>query len=123
MFKTRKSIFLICLVVMFFLSACSTMQTIQTPKEKAIWMFSIYNAQYSDYQTLTGHVFDTEKNDWVKVSSPDLSEDQKKILNEKKKVLTEVYPLILLYDSYVSTNTVPSEEVEQKIIGLLNSIK
>ncbi len=79
-----------------------------TPQEKAVWMLSVYTSQYDDYK--------------LQVVKPDLSDDQKNILREKKKALTEVYPLIELYIGYVDTGALPTIETETLIINNLDRL-
>lgn len=78
------------------------------PKERVTWMLSIYNAQYEDYKT--------------QAARTDLTEAQKEILREKKKVLTKVYPLIETYAEYVNVGTVPSQELETLIVSNLETL-
>lgn len=77
-------------------------------KEKATFMMSMYNKQYSNYQT--------------QAAKPELTEAEREILRKKKKILSEVYPLIELYMSYVDSGAVPSTETEQKIINYLDQL-
>lgn len=115
---------LIAILFLFVLLACPKMQAINdmSSKEKAVWMLGVYNSQYSDYMITTGHNIDLNGN-WVKTKEVNLSEDQKQVLREKKKVLSELYPLIMIYDGYVEKGLVPDREMEQKIIDLINRIQ
>lgn len=96
--------------------------TEMSPKEKVTWMYGVYNSQYADYQTMTGHTWDDTTKEWKKTSSPTLSEDQKEILRKRKDILTKVHPLIKLYDSTLTSGAVPGRETEQKIVNLLNGL-
>lgn len=82
--------------------------TEMTPKEKGAWFLGIYNAQDKDYRNM--------------VVRPDLTNDQKKILREKKKIMTEVYPIIKTYNIYIDSGAVPTQAVEDQIIQLINNL-
>lgn len=79
-----------------------------TPKEKATWMMSVYSAQAEDYKRM--------------VKRPDLTNAQKAILRNKKDVAKKVWPLINTYRTYVNSGAVPTREVEDEIIGLINDL-
>lgn len=79
-----------------------------TPKERATFFMGVYNAQAEDYKAM--------------VAKPNLTEDQIKILHAKKKVLTEVYPLIKTHNVYVDNGAKPTAESEQAIMDLLNRL-
>ena len=78
------------------------------PKEKGVWMMSIYNGQYADYQAQATRI--------------DLNEAQKKILREKKEIMTEVYPLILTYVGYAESGIIPSVSLETMIVTNLERL-
>jgi len=110
----RKSIYLI--VVAFLLVSFGCMHkegslkpvSEMTPKEKATFFMSVYNSQAEDYKAM--------------VAKPSLTNEQKQVLREKKKVLTQVYPLIKTYTSYVDAGAVPTPEVEASITNLINQL-
>ena len=79
-----------------------------TPKERATWMFGVYNSQARDYKQM--------------VKRTDLTNDQKQVLREKKKIAQKVWPLINTYRTYVNSGAVPTREVEDEIIGLINDL-
>lgn len=79
-----------------------------TPKEKATWMMSVYSAQAEDYKRM--------------VKRSDLTNAQKAILRNKKDVAKRVWPLINTYRTYVNAGAVPTREVEDEIIGLINDL-
>jgi hypothetical protein len=92
-----------------------------TPKQKVVWMLGVYNSQYDDYMRVTGYISDGTGN-WQKVSSPDLSDNTKSILEKKKKLLLSVYPLISLYNSSVVSGKPVDQDTERKIFTILDSI-
>ena len=99
---------MVIVVVVFALAAaCATLPA--TPKEKAVWMMGIYNRQFDDYQAM--------------VARPDLTEAQKEVLRQKKKILVEAKPLITAYDGYVQQGATPSPQLEVQITDLLNQLE
>lgn len=102
---------IIPIVILMFVIGCT--QNIKpisemTPKEKATFFLSVYNDQAINYKTLA--------------SDPTLTEDQKVILRQKKKLMTEVYPLIFLYSSHVDSGEVPDHATEMAIINYLDRL-
>ena len=97
----------IAVIVFALATACATPPA--TPKEKAVWMMGIYNRQFDDYEAM--------------VARPDLTDAQKDILRQKKKVLVEVKPLIAAYDGYVQQGAAPSPQLEAQITDLLNQLE
>ncbi len=79
-----------------------------TVEQKASYMMSVYNSQYDDYT--------------FKAALPDLTEAEKKILREKKKVLTYVYPLLESYIVLSVETQSPSGDTEQKIFEALGRL-
>lgn len=91
------------------------------PKERAVWMMSIYNSQFNDYMMTTGYTKDVEGK-WVKASEPELTDEQKDILRDKKRLLTEVYPAIKMYTGYAESGVLPDSELETMIVSRLNQL-
>lgn len=115
--NTILSLLMFCLVICL-LQGCHGKQS--TPIQNASAFYDIYNAQYYDYMVQTG--YQLIEGDWKKVTNPVLSEAQKKILKEKKRILEKVYPLIRIYGAYaVSGGEVPPETYNQ-IVVLLNQL-
>jgi hypothetical protein len=107
--KRRRLFIKLCIMAaaLALAAACATAPA--TPKEKAVWMMGIYNRQFDDYQ--------------VMVARPDLTDAQKEILRQKKKVLVEVKPLIAAYDGCIQQGTAPSPQLETQITDLLNQLQ
>jgi len=80
----------------------------RTPKEKAIWMDGIYNAQYDEYE--------------IRAARPDLTEDEREALRTKKQIFTEVWPLLKVYSKYAESGIVAPLEIEVTILDLLNRL-
>jgi hypothetical protein len=96
-------------VALLFLGACAQLSapfkrdySDMSDAEKATWMLSTYNDQYDAYQADAGKLT--------------LSEAQKEYLRGKKRVLEEVYPLMMDYAEYVKTGKVPSASLEKNIL-------
>src|SRR5512139_1860334 len=98
----RKMLFVfvaLCLVV-----GCATVNVQLTKQDLADWMLSIYNSQYADYKTwfvtdpVTGDFkVDAQGNAVLKPGTPPA---QVTILQKKKAIFKEVWPLILTYAEY-----------------------
>lgn len=71
-------------------------------------MLSIYNAQYDDYL--------------IQAKRTDLTEEEKKILRQKKEIMTEVYPAINLYAGYADSGALPDSDLETLIVSKLNQL-
>jgi hypothetical protein len=80
-----------------------------SPKEKSLFFHHIYIAQYDDYQALT--------------ADPTLlTEAQKTMLREKRKILLEAGFLIGVYDSYIESGVMPPDAIGQKLYDLINKL-
>lgn len=107
------------LILMFFIVVIGCSQI--TPKKQLTMMYGTYNSQYTQYMTDTGYTLN-EKGEWIKTFSPVYTEDQKKILRQKKKILVQMYPLVKVYDSMV-VGTVPySATTEQELMNLIDEL-
>lgn len=104
---------LLLALLMLFSFGCVGLQpsvkrvTDMTPKERATWMMEIYTAQYDDYEKM--------------VKYPGLSAAQKEMLRQKYDALTKMWPLINTYNTYVDSDALPSPQLEQQIIDLINA--
>ena len=114
MLSSRKS-FVCFLLILFVLVGCAPFGSERpipvekmTPTQKATWFMTIYNSQFEIHK--------------AEAAQPNLSEAKRKYLNDKKALLTEVWPLIKLYNSYVETGAITSVETEDQIIMLINRI-
>jgi len=101
---TKIRIIAILLSLMFVMSCAHGGKsfTEMTPVEKATWMLSVYNAQYADYQFQSART--------------DLDEERKEVLRTKKKILSEVYPMISVYSGYAGSGVIPAVDLENAII-------
>lgn len=101
-----------------FLAGCSTPMT---AKQRSTWMLGTYNSQYADYLNQIGYAVD-QSGELVKVREVTLTPERKKALASRKEVLTEVYPLILLYSQSASKGLTPDRALEDQIVALLNRL-
>lgn len=109
----RKKYYLLLLPFILFLFACAALNPLpieqMTPKQRAAYFMGVYNRQYEDYK--------------AKAAMPDLTEGQKEILREKKKILKEIYPMIQTYDLIVSKSESIDLNNEEQIINMLTMLE
>jgi len=106
----------VILALAVFLGGCALTQqagdlkTIDemTPKERATWFTSVYNSQDRDYR--------------AQVARPNLTADQKAVLKQKKAIMIQLYPMIQTYNLYIESGAVPTKEVEDRIIEMINNL-
>lgn len=108
----RKNIFVLFIAIAFLVS-CMPQTGLKpvsdmSPKEKATFFMSVYNAQAEDYKKM--------------VTTPNMTDDQKQVLREKKKLLTELYPMIGAYTTYVDAGAIPDAATEAAITGIINQL-
>ena len=80
----------------------------QTTQDRLTWMLGIYNSQDRDYRSMA--------------AMTNLTDAQKKVLQNKKKIMTQVYPMIDLYRKTVNSGGTPDQNTEQQILNLLNQL-
>jgi hypothetical protein len=113
--KTAKCILIVMLLG--FLAAGATCQNQGTgdsfvnwsPKQKAAYFMGLYSGQYDLYKAQAAY--------------PDLTAQEKTILQTKKKILVQAYPLIQAYDMLQAAGGVPSIADENAIISLLDQLQ
>ena len=111
----RKNNLFVVLIILIFLVGCMTLNVNKpksisemTPKERGAWFLGIYNSQDKDYRNMVGRL--------------DLTNDQKKVLRNKKTIMTKVYPIIKTYNTYIDSGAVPTKEIEDQIVELINDL-
>jgi len=111
----RKHYLILFVVILFALVSCQMLQVQDqkawgdmTGMERLTIILHAYNTQYEDYKAMA--------------ALPDLTETQKDILRARKKILTEVYPMIGVYASVVVSGGEVSPSLELEIMRLLNSL-
>lgn len=109
--RTMKVVTLMVLVL--FIAGCATFgggKTYKdmTPKEKSTYFMGIYNKQYADTLAMA--------------NTPNLTEDQKKVVRTKKEILTKAWPMIQTYDAIAAGGGTPSADAEAAINNLINQL-
>lgn len=111
----KKRNLFVALILLIFLSGCMTLDinrpkpiSEMTPKERGAWFLGVYNSQDKDYRNM--------------VARSDLTNDQKKVLRDKKVIMVQVYPMIKTYNTYIDSGAVPTKAVEDQIIQLINDL-
>jgi hypothetical protein len=101
------------LAIVVFVIGCTANMTMkpwseQTPQDRLVWMMGIYNSVDADYRSMA--------------SMTNLTDAQKKVLQAKKQIMTQVYPLIDSYRIMVNQGGTPDPTTEQAILTLLNQL-
>ena len=109
--RKRLIVFPAIIALLFF--GCATLSNTaswntKSPKEKSLYFIKTYNQQYDDTMFMA--------------KSPNLTEAQKQVVRTKKKILTNAWPAIHLYDSIAANGGVPSPEQEQVILNFINQL-
>jgi hypothetical protein len=79
-----------------------------TPKQKLAWAMGTYNSAYDDYV--------------IQSSYDDLTDAERSVLREKKKILTDLFTTIKIYDT-IASDDVPDEELETTILTLVSKLE
>ena len=105
----RKRIFLLLLLAIFLIGCAGTIKpwNERSSKEKALAFMEMYNAQYDDTMRLA--------------LRPDLTEDGKKMVREKKKLLIKANKLMKIYLEIVEKG-LGSIGLENEIMELLEKL-
>lgn len=109
----KRKLYISVAIMILLCFACTANMTMkpwseQTPKDRLTWMLGIYNAQDRDYRAMS--------------AMSNLTDAQKKVLQSKKKIMVQVYPLIDVYRVTVEAGGTPSHDTEQTILNLLNQL-
>ena len=109
--RRNKSIYVLLLMVLIFtLAACAALETAQnlTPKQQlTVWM-QVYNSTYDDTMTMA--------------NSPSLTQAQKDLINKKKAILTQAWPLLKTATIIIDSGGTLSEDQSVVINGLINQL-
>lgn len=79
-----------------------------TPKERSLWMMSIYNKEYAEYEAT------------VATRTP-LPVEVQKVLRAKKAALVRAWPLIKAYNAMIQTGLL-SEETEAAAFSAIETL-
>lgn len=103
--RNKKVAILMVLSLVFVMASCAaTMST----KGKALMVLSTYNAQTASTVEMSNR--------------PNLTEAQKEVVREKKKVIMQLDPMIKLYGNLVKKGGTPSTTTEQDIFNLIDQL-
>ena len=113
MMVQRKVQWFAIILCVLFLYSCASIEGMKTfdemnPKERATWMMGVYNSQADDYKKM--------------VRRPDLTNSQKEVLRLKKGMLERLWPMINTYTVYVDNGALPTREVEEGILQIINDM-
>ena len=100
----------IVVLLVLMLSACAFLQPqtgLSTKQQATVWL-QIYNYQYDDTMALA--------------INPSITEDQKKIVREKKRILNQVWPLLKIYVAVVDGGGTPTTADTVAITNLINQL-
>ncbi len=117
------------LLVLALSVGCANMNVEMTQEKASVWMNSIYFFQYDRYLNqvlrpdLPSEVMAEVKADPAKITSgmmrTDLTDEEKKVLRAKRKILVELHPLLLAYAGYVKNGQIPPEEISARAMQLV----
>lgn len=117
----NKRIYTLAILLVLITAACATVNVKMTQQDAADWMLSIYNAQYDEYKTW---FVPNDKGELV--LKPGTPAKQVAILQKKKAIFKEVWPLLMTYAEYAKTGVVPPgvviSEVEARAVLLINNL-
>jgi hypothetical protein len=77
-------------------------------KDKAAWAMQLYIGSAQDFQR--------------DVQRPDLSDEMKKYLAQKRDVLVRAHPIIKLYKQYADTDQIPSIELQREMLNIVDEL-
>jgi len=110
----KKKLGFLLVLVMFALVSCGPRATVppltpqeQAEKNAAVWLH-MWNMQFNDHEAMS--------------KIPNLTGEQKNILNRKLDLLEQSKPLLDLYVSAVKQGTTPSSTTEQQLMTLMNQL-
>lgn len=115
--RNRRFLFALVFLLMIALCACPAPQRTGTEdgsflnmptKQQALYILQIYNKQYEEYMSV-----------WAK---DDRTELDNEYLRNKKEALTEVYPYIDTFASYVDKGVIPPSTVEAAALAAVNKL-
>jgi hypothetical protein len=79
-----------------------------SPKEQAANLLGIYNRQYDLYLK--------------QATAPDLTDEKREILRDKKKALTELYPFLDVYSDYAARGEFAPADTEIVVMRIVDRL-
>jgi len=92
----------------YFQQQATTFQQLNT-KQKLTWAMGVYNAEFADYQ--------------FKSSLTDLTESERKVLQKKREVLTQLHEAIGTLDKLYTATQMSDATQEQAILALITELE
>lgn len=96
-----------------------------SPKQYALWMNNIYLNEHAAYERdITVHNQDVLAKPDGQLTAEELAirNDKRDIFKRKKQVLTELHSALVLYNSYMTTGIVPTNEITIKATELIDKL-
>lgn len=79
-----------------------------SPKQQATMILGVYNDQYDLYLR--------------EATSPNLTDDKRSLLREKKKALVEMYPYLKIYSDYAADGQFAPADVEIAVMTIMDRL-
>lgn len=122
----KRVIFVIPIVLIFLVAACATMNVNVTPKQTSAMMNSVYSAQYAEYLTWFDIVGKDDQGKPIYKQKPGIPAKQIEVLQIKKKIFSELHPLLNAYANYAATGKagkgIVISEVEARASALVQQL-
>jgi len=125
---------LICLVIFFAMvtMACQSGIGGMSVKQQAAWTNNVYARQYDLYldQILLPSISGSERQtlkDNPRLITQDMlrtnfSKNEAEVLKAKKQVFTELHPLLVTYNEYITGGMAVPANLEYQIVSLINRL-
>lgn len=103
-----------CMTAAIVMQGCpGVMQDAKTyaemsPQERATYVTSIYNDQYALYLR--------------EAKIPDMTEEKKKVLRQKKNLMLQLYPYISTYNNFAEQGVFAPEDIEVAMMEIMNKL-
>jgi len=136
--KKKLLLGVVCLGILAFLVGCAGLglkaYSQMMLEEKSLFLLKQYNKVWDNTfsQTLDPSLTAIQK-DEIKAKvlagvmtvaevpiNPNLTAEQRKIINAKKAALSKLYPLVIVFKTVVDGGGTPSAETEQQILDLID---
>lgn len=111
----KRSVVIFAAIAVIFAAGCATMNIGVKPwgemsvEEKMLFFVQTWNQQHVDTMSMA-------------IKGDALSPAQKEIVRKKKELLEQTHPLIKFYVEFVQDGGIPTPEMEQEILNLINKL-
>ena len=105
--------FIVILIAVFLMGCALFGENVKpwkdkSPKEKYIYMSSIYIAQYNDYMDV--------------FNAGEMTEEKRSVLKRKKEALQAAEAALDAYEEFIRTGQIPTMAIEKKAIDAINKL-